>query len=501
MKPVTPELRILTGVRNLDEVLHGGIPKGELTVFAGSPGSGKTTLAQQIIFKNATPEKRAIIFQTLSEPTAKTLSYLKKFDFYEPKKIEDESIRFIDLGEILRLKGLEQALELLMSHVKEVSPAFVVIDSFKVFEDLSHSREDLRKFSYEVAVNLMAWECTAFFLGEFSVADLETNPLFSIVDGIITLKLRLESGEYQRFIQVVKMRGTDHSRDEHSFAINDRGVDIYAPRVVIQRKPGADRMMPGNGPYRAKLGISTLDSLLGEGVPYGSSLLVSGVAGTGKTLLLLEFIYRGATEFGEKGIFFSFEETRERIIANAKGMGWHIEEEIKKGMIEIIFIPQPEILVEKHLLMMKDQIEKMDAKRISIDSASVFVHKIKDPQIVREKIFQLATLVQMAQGIGFFATDIPYGSKSISRFGVEETVVDGIILLTASNDELGLSRDRYIEIYKLRNTAHVNGRHKMQITKEGIIIHPTSLNITSVAKVKPKTSKQVKQVKQVKKSK
>lgn len=102
--------RIQTGVRNMDEVLHGGLPLGELTILAGSPGSGKTTLSQQIIFKNATPEHSAIIFQTLSEPTAKTLRYLGKFSFYDPKKIENESIRFIDLGEILRSKGLEQAL-------------------------------------------------------------------------------------------------------------------------------------------------------------------------------------------------------------------------------------------------------------------------------------------------------------------------------------------------------------------------------------------------------
>jgi circadian clock protein KaiC len=486
MKARTPDPRILTGIRNLDDVLHGGIPLGELIVLAGSPGSGKTILSQQIIFKNSSPQRRAIFFQTLSEPTVKTLRYLSKFSFYDPAKLEDGSVQFIDLGEIVRSRGLEDALLLLMKHVKEIKPAFVVIDSFKVFEDLAKSREDLRKFTYEVAINLMAWECTSFLLGEFNARDLETNPLFSIIDGIITLKVRLESGEHQRFIQVIKMRGTDHSRDEHSFAIDDGGLEIYAPRVTIQRRPEADRMMPGNGPYRAKFGISKLDDLLGEGIPYGSSVLVSGVAGTGKTLLLLEFIYRGAKDFGEKGIFFSFEETRERIIANAKGMGWEIDEQIKKGNIEIVFIPQPEIMVEKHLLMMKDAIEKIGAKRISIDSASVFVHKIRDPQIVREKLFQLATLVQVAQGIGFFATDIPYGSHNISRFGVEETVVDGVILLTASNSKTGLGRDRFLEIYKLRNTAHVNGRHPMRIERGGITIKPSS---KIPAKKKSKVSK------------
>jgi circadian clock protein KaiC len=489
MNTETTGERIHTGVRNFDEVLHGGVPAGELIVLAGSPGSGKTTLSQQIIFKNATPNKSAIFFQTLSEPTAKTLRYLKQFHFYDQTKIDDGSIHFVDLGEILRSKGLEQALELLMTHVKKVKPAYVVIDSFKVFEDLAHSKEDLRKFTYEIALNLMAWECTSFFLGEFSSKDIETNPLFSIIDGIIMLRIRMESGEHERFIQVIKMRGTDHSRDENTFAINSQGVEIYAPRVTIQRAPGADKMMPGNGPYRARLGVSKIDELLGAGIPYGSTCLISGAAGTGKTLLLLEFIYRGAKDFGEKGIFFSFEETRERIISNAKGMGWDIDGEIKKGNIEIIFIPQPEILIEKHLLMIKDAIERIGAKRVSIDSSSVFMHKLKDPQIVREKMFQLATLVQMAQAIGFFATDIPYGSTNISRFGVEETVVDGVILLTAVSSHEGLGRDRFIEIYKLRNTAHVNGRHKMVIEHGGIIIQPSTYETATPKKVTKKKAK------------
>lgn len=460
--------RLPTGVRNLDEILSGGIPAGSLTVLAGSPGSGKTILSQQIAFENCGPDSKVIFFQTLSEPTAKTLKYLKQFNFFDQKKLDAGYIEFIDLGDILRLDGLEKTIALLMGHIKRFKPSIVIIDSFKVFEELTRSREELRKFSYEIAINLMAWDCTALLLGEFSKKEIETNPLFSIVDGIINLKHHAESGEEQRFIQVSKMRGTDHSRDEHTFSISSTGVEIYAPRVTIRRSPGTDRKILGDGPVRAKLGVKSLDKALGEGIPWGSSVLISGVAGSGKTILCLEFIYRGAVEFGEKGILFSFEETTERLITAAHGMGWELDEQIKKGNIEIVFVPQTEILVERDLLMMKERIEKMGAKRIAIDSVSVFVHKIQSPQAVREKVFQIATLVQMAQAIGFFATDIHYGDNQISRFGVEETVVDGVILLTST--ENGYARERYLEIYKLRNTAHVTGRHKMVIERGGVKI-------------------------------
>lgn len=464
--------RISTGVKNMDEILNGGLPEGNLTVFAGTPGSGKTILSQQIAFKNAGPDSKVLFFQTLSEPTAKTLKYLKQFTFFDQAKLDSGYIEFVDLGDILRADGLEKTLELFMGHIQRFKPSMLIIDSFKVFGELAKSREDLRKFSYEIAVNLMAWECTSLLLGEFDKHEIETNSLFSIVDGIITLTHFAEAGEEKRFIQVSKMRGTDHSRDEHTFAIQSSGIEIYAPRVTIRREPNTDRMIAGNGPARAKLGITTLDSSLGEGIPWGSSVLISGVAGTGKTTLCLEFIYRGAQEFGEKGIFFSFEETPDRLITSAHGMGWDFNKEIENGNIQIIFVPQTDVLVERDLLMMKDKIEKMGAKRIAIDSVSVFIHKMQSPQAVREKVFQIATLIQMAQAVGFFATDIYYGANQISRFGVEETVVDGVLLLTAA--ESGYARERYLEIYKLRNTAHRNGRQKMVIGRGGIQLHPFS---------------------------
>src|SRR3989344_3617241 len=105
MKTKPQASRICTGVRNFDEVLSGGLPAGTLTVLAGSPGSGKTILSQQIAFKNATPQNRALMFQTLSEPTAKTLRYLKQFSLFDPEKLEDESVQFVDLGEIMRAEG------------------------------------------------------------------------------------------------------------------------------------------------------------------------------------------------------------------------------------------------------------------------------------------------------------------------------------------------------------------------------------------------------------
>jgi circadian clock protein KaiC len=472
-----PSDRMPSGVRNLDAVLFGGFPRNSITVIGGTPGSGKTTLTQQICFHNASPEHKAMFFQTLSEPTAKTLRYLQQFKFFDRKKLDNGDVEFVDLGNIMRKKGLEQASAMIVEHLKRVRPAIVVIDSFKVFSDLAGNKEELRKFAYEVAIHLMAWECTGFLLGEFSEEELRTNPLSSIVDGIILMNAKETSGEQQRFIQVTKMRGTDHAREEFPFVLNLTGIEIYAPRITIKSDTSLDKRERG---IRRKTGIASLDKLLGSGIPVGSSLLVSGAAGTGKTLLSLEAIYRGAKDFNENGIFFSFEETEERILSTANGLGWDLEREIKRGKIQIVYIPHPDILVERDLLLMNDLIDRMQAKRVAIDSISVFLHKVTDPLIAREKVFQLTTLVQKVGAVGFLATDIPYGTRQISRFGVEETVVDGIILLTATEE--GFDRERYVEIYKLRNTNHLKGRYAMQIEKGGITVSTSKPKSKKTAK-------------------
>ncbi|MCY1041275.1 AAA family ATPase [Corallococcus sp. bb12-1] len=455
--------RLQTGVPNLDELFKGGLPKGSVTAVCGPPGSGKTTLTQQICFHNASAAHRVLAFNTLSEPTAKTLRHLQQFSFFDPKKFE-QGVQFVDLGAMLRLRSFDAAFALIMDHLKQVKPDIVVIDSFKAFDDLATSKEELRKFGYEIAVNLMAWETTALLLGEYGPADYENKPLFSIVDGLLVLSQRVSQGEQQRFFRIVKMRGTDHSRDEHPFLITSSGLEMFAPREAIKRES-----IPEKSQERCKTHITKLDELLGPGIPWGSSLLLSGVAGTGKTVLSLEFIYRGALA-GEKGILFSFEESEERLRAAAKGLGWELDREIDRGMVEIVFIPQPDIMVEAHLLMIRERIKAMKARRVVIDSVSVFLDKVTDPQLSREKVFHLCSIVQNAQAVGFFPTDIPYGSHQVSRRGVEETVVDGVIIL--SSTEEGLERERYVEVYKLRNTAHLKGRHAMAIGAGGVSIFP-----------------------------
>ncbi|MEJ7600697.1 MAG: ATPase domain-containing protein [Kofleriaceae bacterium] len=459
---ISDHVRFETGVPNLDAVAHGGVPAGSLIAISGSPGSGKTILAQQICFHHATARDRVLYFGTLSEPTAKLLRYLRQFSFFDPEQF-GTAIEFIDLGDLTKLDGLVGATEAIVKHVKRVQPSMIVIDSFKTFVDLARSRLELRTFGYRLAVELMTWEATTFLVGEYQGDELRTSPLLSMIDGLWLLSQRESAGEHQRFFQIIKMRGSDHSREPHVFQITGDGIELFAPREVIRREPIATER------DRCQTKISRLDTVLGGGIPWGSAMLLSGAAGTGKTMMCLELVYRGA-QAGERGILFSFEETPQRLHTAARGLGWDLQHEVTRGLVEIVYIPQPDIAVEANLHMIGERIARLNAKRVAIDSVSLFLHRITDPQVSREKVFHLCSMIQNARAIGMFATEVAYGSSQISKFGVEETVVDGVILLSSVTE--GFDRQRYLEVYKLRDSAHLDGRHPLLIGADGITLFP-----------------------------
>ena len=283
-----------------------------MTVVSGPPGSGKTILAQQICFHNGVRRSGAssISARSRSRPRRRC-GTCKQFAFFDPKQARARHPVRRPRRDPARQGARARARRSSWSTSRRSSRRSSSSTASRSSTISRRSTEELRKFGYELAVNLMAWEATALLLGEYAATDYTTNPLFSIVDGLVVLVAA-------RVVGRAAAASPDHQDARHRPQPRRAPVRHHAQRRrglrAARHDPRGSRGA-GEPQARCKTGIAKLDELLGDGIPRGSSLLVAGVAGTGKTVLSLEFIYRGALA-GEKGILFSFEETDERLRAH-----------------------------------------------------------------------------------------------------------------------------------------------------------------------------------------
>jgi circadian clock protein KaiC len=456
--------RFATGIPALDDALGGGVPIYAVVVLAGEPGTGKTILAQQMLFANAAEGRKGLFLATLSESPIKAMRYQSTFDFFEPDRL-GETVIFMDIGETLRRQGVSQAVETIGAALRDNQPDLVVIDSFKAIHDLAANTREMRTFVYDLAVELSAVQATTFLVGEYEPADIARLPEFAVADGIIWLTLEHLNGGARRSLRVHKMRGASNPTTSFSFGISNEGISFYTlPRGLA---------LTGQVRRRGALvatGVPGLDDLLRGGIPAGSPILVSGEAGTGKTTLGLQFLYRGAVDHGEKGVFFSFEETPEQIVANARSFGFDLTRLIEQGMLGIYHTPLPEVNADAEIVRVQRVLAETGAKRAVVDSLTMLMHGVTDPDTVRRYVYDLVRVFVNAGCTSLLTTDPPVGSGLISRFGVEESIIDGVLVLKTVRSER--ERRRYLEVYKLRGANHGTGDSLLKITAEGLRVYP-----------------------------
>lgn len=287
--------RIISGSADLDLILNGGFPQNSINLVIGLPGTGKTILAESVIFANATPEKKALYISTVSEPLDKIIRYLQGFTFFKPEAVGD-SVIYEDLSNVLRTQGLEGAFERINDLIKEYSPAFLVIDSFKALHAFSKSTEHFRRYLSEITATLTALAITSFWVGEYTSDEMSVLPEFAVVDGIIELVIKKVGVKDARYLRVLKMRGTNFYGGEHAYKITEEGLNIF-PRLTTPNRPIDYTLVQA----REKTGIPVLDTMIADGFWKGSSTVIFGPPGSGKTLLGLHFIFKGI-EMGEKGL-------------------------------------------------------------------------------------------------------------------------------------------------------------------------------------------------------
>src|SRR5476651_713075 len=227
--------RLASGVPGLDELLGGGIPEFSFNLLAGTPGSGKTTMAHQIMFSLASPERRALFFTVLGEPPLKMLRYQQQFPFFDVNKI-NHSIKFVNLAADLLDGNFDRVLARIAEEVQSFSPSLVFVDSFRSVAQSAKASDPgisgLQHFVQQLGMQMTGWQATTFLIGEYLAPEAESSPVFTVADGIIWMSQLVHRDAMVRKIQVVKMRGQAQSPGVHTFRICDSGIDIF-PRAML----------------------------------------------------------------------------------------------------------------------------------------------------------------------------------------------------------------------------------------------------------------------------
>ncbi len=219
--------RLASGVPGLDEVLGGGIPEGSSVVIAGTPGTGKTVLAQHMLVASQ-GQGKVLYLATMSEPQFKVLRYQQRFAFFDQGRFM-ASVVFEDVAASMH-KGPQSVVRAVEQAVARHEPRLVVIDSFRAVADLSPSALERRAFVYDLSLRMAIWGCTLALIGEYAEADIEIQPEFAVVDGILYLYGTGEHKVQRRYLRVMKTRGTSTLPGEHALTIDETGVSIHPRR-------------------------------------------------------------------------------------------------------------------------------------------------------------------------------------------------------------------------------------------------------------------------------
>lgn len=456
-----------TGVPGLDEVLGGGLPEYSFNLVAGEPGTGKTTLVQQIMFSNATPERSAIYFTVLGEPPAKMLRYQQQFSFFDFDRLDD-SIRFVNLSEEVLAGDLGVVLDRIVEEVEERSPGIVIVDSFRTVvrnaEGGSRGDVELQSFIQRLALHLTGWQATTFLVGEYTEEEAHDNPVFTVADSILWLRQDVEQSSIVRRLQAKKIRGQAPLPGMHSLRITSDGIQIFPRMVAVEVGRRRDR----EEPRRLSTGVPGLDEMMGGGIPAGDATLVAGTAGSGKTILATSFAAEAA-RLGESAVIAVFEERPREYLRRARELGVDLEAMEREGSLRIHYLRPMDLSVDETLHQLRESVQEMDATRVVIDSLTGFEVALA-PGFRSE---YREALYRMVAALTSCGTTVLMTIESLERFTELRFTPHEISFLSENillqrYVELEGELQRVMMVVKMRGSDHSRALRRYQITSDGI---------------------------------
>jgi circadian clock protein KaiC len=454
--------RLPTGVPGLDEVLGGGLPEFSFNVIAGPPGCGKTTLAHQMMFALATPERPALYFTVLGEPPLKMLRYQQQFDFFDTDKI-NACVRFINLSDETATGDLQKVLQRIVAEVHAHDPRLVFVDSFRsviLAQERGKSFIGLQEFVQQLGMLMTSWRATTFLIGEY-FTDNDPNPVFTVADGLVWLRQSVHRNSVVRKMEITKMRGQPTVPGLHTFRIGAAGLQVFAPPNMADTQAAA---MVAPAGARLKLGVPGLDEMMGGGLPRGYSLLVAGPTGAGKSILATAFLVEGARG-GETGVIAAFEQRPNR------SRGAVMADLVASGRVGVIDARAPGLSVDEIATLLIAEVRRLNATRVVIDSLSGFELALAPTfrEDFRESLSRLVSALASTGATVLMTSELEdrYDDLRFSPYGTA-FLTDAIIVQRYI--EVDSRLQRVMAVAKVRDSAHSNELRLFSIDDSGIRI-------------------------------
>jgi circadian clock protein KaiC len=467
MSDRVPIRKLPSGVPGLDEVLGGGIPEFSFNLIAGGPGGGKTTLGHQIMFANASPERKAVYFSIIGEPPIKMLRYQQQYDFFDAAKIGDGSVRVIHLGQDSLEGGMGKVFEAVVQELERSSPEIVVVDSFRamVRNTLAGPAGEMQltDFMQRLALALTSHKATTFLLGEYADGEHD-SAVFTVADGLLWLHQAVDRNSVVRKLHVMKMRGQGQIPGLHTARITDTGYTVF-PRLLKPVEVVTDDPLKS----RLSTGVQGLDELMAGGVPRGYSVLVAGPSGSGKTVLCNQFIIEGV-ERGEKAIVAVFEK-RPNDYLQTTPRGEVFETLIRERKLEVLYLRPLDLSIDETLVEIQNAVRRLGAKRAVIDSLSGLELALAPTfrEDFRESLYRMLGALT-GLGVTVMSTVELEDSYADLRFSPQGIAFLTDAIIIQRYVEIDAQLKRALAVVKVRSSQHSKELREYEISPDGRIV-------------------------------
>ena len=459
--------RVSTGIAGLDAVLRGGLLRGGVYVISGAPGTGKTILGNQVCFHHVAAGGRAMYVTLLTESHARMLAHLRSLAFFDPAPIAD-TLTYVSGYGALEQEGLAGLLDLLRRVLRQHQATMLVVDGLSSAELVAESELAYRRFLHDLQVAVETTNCTMLLLAH--PTDRKQHPEHGAVDGLFELSSEPIGLIAVRRLQVHKFRGSDYLGGQHAFAITDDGIAVY-PRTEALLAGVPREGTPALG-ARLDFGIARLDEMLRGGLPAGSTTMLFGAPGSGKTLLGMHFLVAGGAQ-GQPGLHFGFYEPPARLIEKAEQIDLKLGALVTGGLVELIRVAPLEHLLDALAERLLTAVRRRGVRRLFVDGLDGLLQAVPQPQRISRFFAALADELQARDVTTLLSVETRnlFGpTVEVPAGGVSE-LVDNIIFLRYV--ELRSQLYRLLSILKVRESEYDPALREFRITPHGIEVAAT----------------------------